>query len=190
MFALDTARGMAHVHSLGRMHRDLKSGNLLISSSLHVKVADFGTATIAGMAATANAEGGYHEGANKSINADSGLLDAAAIRAHTQRTKGVGTPLWMAPEVIMGKTSYGPAADVYSFAIVMWEIAAQDVPWKEVKAQSFFMDALLKEILAEKRPAIDANWPAAYSRLMQQCWATDPVRRGTFAEAVEVLEKG
>ena len=42
-FALDIAQGMAHVHGLNRMHRDLKSGNCLVSSTLRIKVADFGT---------------------------------------------------------------------------------------------------------------------------------------------------
>ena len=51
--ALGCARGMAHVHSLNRMHRDLKSYNLLVAKTLvwpflNVKVTDFGTTTILG----------------------------------------------------------------------------------------------------------------------------------------------
>lgn len=41
--AHDTAAGMAHIHSLGHIHRDLKSGNVLITQSLQAKVADFGS---------------------------------------------------------------------------------------------------------------------------------------------------
>ena len=51
-FASEIASGMALVHSLGRMHRDLKSGNILATiaqGQVRLKVADFGTATIAGM---------------------------------------------------------------------------------------------------------------------------------------------
>lgn len=44
--ALDVARGMAYVHSLGFIHRDLKSDNLLISSDKSIKIADFGMARI------------------------------------------------------------------------------------------------------------------------------------------------
>ncbi|XP_062115265.1 serine/threonine-protein kinase STY13-like [Humulus lupulus] len=44
--ALDVARGMAYVHELGLIHRDLKSDNLLIFSDKSIKIADFGVARI------------------------------------------------------------------------------------------------------------------------------------------------
>ncbi|KAK0572804.1 hypothetical protein LWI29_037565 [Acer saccharum] len=44
--ALDVARGMAYVHGLGLIHRDLKSDNLLISNDKSIKIADFGVARI------------------------------------------------------------------------------------------------------------------------------------------------
>lgn len=44
--ALDVARGMAYVHRLGLIHRDLKSDNLLIFSDKSIKIADFGVARI------------------------------------------------------------------------------------------------------------------------------------------------
>jgi serine/threonine protein kinase len=44
--ALDVARGMAYVHALGSIHRDLKSDNLLISADKSIKIADFGVARI------------------------------------------------------------------------------------------------------------------------------------------------
>jgi LRR receptor-like serine/threonine-protein kinase FLS2 len=178
MFALDTAKGMAHVHSLGRMHRDLKSSNLLISSALRVKVADFGTATIAGLAARIDPE----------VDTSSiPHLQQQAIRAQTMRTKGVGTPLWMAPEIMSGGR-YGPSADIYSYGVVMWEIAAQAEPWAHLPSQSFFMDALLQEILANRRPPIGSDWPAPYVALLARCWATEPSVRGTFTSAVTALQ--
>ena len=181
-FALDTARGMAHVHGLGRMHRDLKSGNLLVSSSLHIKVADFGSATLADMAG---------DSATVRTSALSTVLATRDMeRARTQRTKGVGTPLWMAPEIIEGKTLYGPSADVYSYGVVMWDIASQGVPWDHVPDCSFFMDELLRRILGDERPAMDAAWPAKYCELMGQCWQTAAGRRPKFAQVVAALEAG
>ncbi|MBA0577899.1 hypothetical protein Gorai_020205 [Gossypium raimondii] len=44
--ALDVARGMAYVHGLGFIHRDLKSDNLLIAADKSIKIADFGVARI------------------------------------------------------------------------------------------------------------------------------------------------
>ena len=170
-FALDTTLGMAHVQSLGRMHRDLKGSNLLVSSSLRVKVADFGTAAIASHTMAPDSHDAHH-----------------VSRHRTQRTKGVGTPLWMAPEIIAGK-AYGPSADVYSFGIVMWEIAAQAVPWTDVPDSNFFMSKLLELITEEVRPPVDPAWPSAYSSLMARCWATLPSARPSFFEARAELEK-
>ena len=79
-FALDTASGMAYVHErLRRMHRDLKSLNLLVGANLQIKVADFGTATIANMV-------------NPCLTSHPSRDGCDTERA--QRTRGVGTPLW------------------------------------------------------------------------------------------------
>ncbi|KMZ75195.1 Serine/threonine-protein kinase HT1 [Zostera marina] len=45
--ALDISRGMKHIHSLGVIHRDLKSDNLLLNDEMRVKIGDFGTSCIA-----------------------------------------------------------------------------------------------------------------------------------------------
>ncbi len=174
-FALDTAKGMAHVHGMGRMHRDLKSGNLLVSASLRVKVADFGTATIASMATKASV-----------LAAEADEKSAVNSKKDAIHTKGVGTPLWMAPEIIAGK-KYGPSADVYSFGIVMWEIAAQAVPWEDVPDTNFFAAALLRLITEGQRPVVSDDWPSTYRDLMARCWATEATERPGFDEACAVL---
>ena len=45
-------------------------------------------------------------------------------------TKGIGTLLWMAPEIMEGSAMYGQPADVYSFGIVLWEITTRSLPWE------------------------------------------------------------
>ncbi len=80
-FCLDAARGMQHIHSLGYIHRDLKSGNLLVDADMRVKVADFGLARVTG----------------KARDNDQSAMTAPATSLSL--TQCVGTPLWMAPEV-------------------------------------------------------------------------------------------
>ena len=58
-----------------------------------------------------------------------GSMQSEAFQA--TMTRGVGTPLWMAPELFVGGTKYGPEVDVYSFGVIMWELATRKIPWEE-----------------------------------------------------------
>ena len=181
-FALETAQGMALVHSLGRMHRDLKSGNILVTASgpggmMRVKVADFGTATLAGIATNLST--------TDIVNVDE-LRETTINR--TMRTKGIGTPMWMAPEILSGSAAYGASADVYSFGIVIWEIASRQEPWAELSG-AFIMDQLLGKLTAGIRPSIGEDWPMVYVQLIQECWSSDDRSRPTFTVIVQRLEK-
>ena len=79
--------------------------------------------------------------------------------------------------------AYSASADVYSYGIVMWEMAAQQEPWPDVQG-SFICDQLLALVRAGKRPPIEAGWPHAYVAEMECCWATNPVVRPSFAAMV------
>merc|ERR1719217_394706 len=97
---------MVHLHEHGVMHRDLKSPNILLESkgnslyeSCPLKIADFGLAR------------------------HLPLEDrAASLTAET------GSYRWMAPEVIRHEP-YNTACDVYSFAILAWEMLTYRVPF-------------------------------------------------------------
>jgi hypothetical protein len=104
-FALDAAKGMRFLHSRRppRIHRDLKSGNLLVSERWIVKVADFGSARLV-----------KDEGIEQDVVRGCGRLslDAPLLQPHSALSTCVGTALWMAPELLQGE-SYGTAVDVY-----------------------------------------------------------------------------
>jgi LRR receptor-like serine/threonine-protein kinase FLS2 len=171
---------MALVHSLGRMHRDLKSGNILATAhrgTIVLKVADFGTATLAAMALQSGPQ---------TETSVLGGEEPGDGRAMAQQTKGIGTPLWMAPEIMAG-LRYGPSADVYSYAIVLWEIASQEEPWPDVRGP-FISNTLHKLISRGERPPVSSDWPAAYVDMLSQCWQTDPTFRPTFAHILQQLQ--
>ena len=181
------------VHALGRMHRDLKSGNILVTTvavgqgheiQMRVKVADFGTATLANLASASSSNTASSEENRQSIVLDGQI--SFDVRAKTRRTKGVGTPLWMAPEVLGGK-HYDAKADMYSFGIVMWEIGSRAEPWGNIQG-TFLMESLLRKILAGERPPVEDDWPMLYKNVMRQCWATDPNERPAFSDILEWLE--
>jgi hypothetical protein len=102
--------------------------------------------------------------------------------------------LWMAPETLRGarlKDGQGPALDVYSYAIVLWEIWTRARPWDEVVEQGIqFSAKLTKLVNAGVRPMVPVGCgpaPDGYRALMEQCWAGDPARRPTFVAILAVL---
>ena len=104
-FTVDAAKGMRFLHNLRppRVHRDLKSSNLLVSQQWLVKVADFGSARLV-----------KDEGISQEAVRGAGPLDLTAplLGADYQLSSGVGTPSWCAPEILSGQ-GYGTPADVY-----------------------------------------------------------------------------
>jgi tRNA A-37 threonylcarbamoyl transferase component Bud32 len=188
LFAYEIASGMALVHSLGRMHRDLKSANVLVSQRPdgvpHAKIADFGTATLLGAVR------------NKSelqrirrITAET-FTDALADSMVAETlTTGLGTTLWMAPEML-ARQRYTKAIDVYSYGIVMWEIASQQLPWADLDRDKSYVDTnkLLQLLLDGIRPVLGADWPAPYVEMMTRCWTTDPASRPEFKAIASALQ--
>jgi serine/threonine protein kinase len=80
-----------------------------MDEKFNAKIGDFGTAklvraTVVAQQVTVAPSPFGHKMAETSV--DAGLQMAA--------TQGVGTPLWMAPEVLTGGSNYGPKVDVYS----------------------------------------------------------------------------
>jgi hypothetical protein len=169
VFAKDTALGMQHLHSLSCIHRDLKSGNLLVTQNYHIKVADFGTSKLAA-----------------SLQAQPLGQEQPGNGTKTM-TKMVGTPLWMAPELLEGKKSYDGKVDVYAYGIVLFEILTQTLPWSDIP-EKFFMNRLSEAVLSGKRPAMPEEGVVCpderFVELMEQCWAQQGKDRPSFRDVV------
>jgi hypothetical protein len=153
-WAAETAKGLSYLHSRSPpiVHRDLKSGNLLLCEDWHIKVSDFG------LARTKSADGA--------------------------RTL-VGTYAWMAPEVLEQRP-YDERADVYSFAIVLWELLTLQEPFKGLEPMQ-----VMRACDRGERPPLPPEpraCPPAYCALMARCWAREPEKRPTFREALAELQ--
>ena len=102
----------------------------------------------------------------------------------------MGTPLWMAPELFVGGTKYGPEVDVYSFGVIMWELATRKLPWQDEIAETqyiLFFAALYKAFESGERPQVPCEVAEArpeFVALMRKCWATDPATRPTAIAVV------
>ena len=150
VWGLDVALGMAYLYSQGVEHRDLKALNVLLTSDLRGKVTDFG------------------------------LSKCDDLRTGTQTTQGggaAGTSAFMAPELLEDNT-FTEKSDVYSYAIVLWEIWSRQVPWSDLRP----MQIMRKVVDKRERPPVPAGMPAELRELMVRSWVHQPADRPDFAE--------
>jgi translation initiation factor 2-alpha kinase 4 len=101
-----TVRGLAHLHSNGVIHRDVKPNNVFVHQGV-VKIGDLGLATQA-------------EGHTKAPSDNNNNNNNEAAGASVNKSSEVGTYLYQAPEVMTGK--YDEKCDVYSLGILLVEI--------------------------------------------------------------------
>jgi hypothetical protein len=100
------------------------------------------------------------------------------------QTTAKGTPLFMAPEVMMFR-EFNESSDVYSFGIVLWEILTRKEPFSQFRQLEEFRQAVC---VRHERPPIPPDTLDSLRHLIERCWDKDPSRRPTFREIVACLE--
>lgn len=98
-------------------------------------------------------------------------------------TGKIGTYQWMAPEVVSSH-QYTEKADVFSFGIILWQIASRQAPYRNVPGVQVAHDVLHKDL----RPSIPKKTPQQFSWLMRRCWDKNPDKRPSFSEIINQLE--
>lgn len=91
-----------------------------------------------------------------------------------------------------GDTAYSAAVDVYSFGVIMFEIATRESPWQELEAcdDTELFRELNKALQDGRRPTIPpeiVQSQPVYVELLRQSWAGDPADRPTFPELSQAL---
>ncbi|MBX7197593.1 MAG: serine/threonine protein kinase, partial [Sandaracinaceae bacterium] len=161
--AIEVARGIAAAHDQGVIHRDLKPGNLFLPDSdgrLRVKVLDFGISKI--------------------LEADP---------QHVTNTGVVlGTPHYLSPEQVRGRTDIDARVDVYAIGAVLYEMLTGRPPHEHTH-----LPALLVEIATVVPVAphlVREEVPRALSDLTMRALAKDPdARIATARELADALER-
>lgn len=179
--ATDIARGMAYIHGLKQIHRDLKSANVLITKGIRAKITDFGTIRriIKDMSA------------NRKLSTSSTSSRASQVIQDADLTANVGTPLYMAPEMLRGE-DYGQSADLWSFGVLFWEIITQRSPdllkqeGKEKGSIMLNLTALLNE--GKRLTMHDSEFAPWTKQIIDLCWQANPSMRPSFRRILILLE--
>ncbi|KAJ3100804.1 hypothetical protein HDU97_001922 [Phlyctochytrium planicorne] len=158
---MDTATGIFFLHSCTPLvvHQDLKSLNLLVAEDWTVKVADFGIAH-----------------ANKAKT-------SAKLDENDDGIAG-GTIAWMSPEHLSFEGKPSTKMDCFSFAVIMWEVASRERPWKGVTG-----NMIEEKVRSGKRLEIKESWNGPFVKLLMSCWAQSPNNRPEFKAILKMLPK-
>lgn len=137
------------------IHRDIKPDNVGFTSDGCLKLFDFGLVTCV----------------NSIKPGDSYSM-----------TGNTGSLRYMAPEVA-SREPYTEKVDVYSFGIMLWQMARDKLPFNGLSKAEFYKHV----VHGNGRPKLDKNWPSSFRTLLSSCWDKNDRLRPSFSEIITIL---
>ncbi|WOL07776.1 hypothetical protein Cni_G16524 [Canna indica] len=146
----EALKGLSYLHSIFKVHRDIKGGNILLTEQGEVKLGDFGVA-------------------------------AQLTRTMSKRNTIIGTPHWMAPEVIQ-ESRYDGKVDVWALGVTAIEMAEGLPPRYAVHPMR-----VLFMISSEPAPMLEdkEKWSLLFHDFIAKCLTKDPRLRPTATEMLK-----
>lgn len=157
---LDACKGLKYAHENGIIHRDIKPGNILISKTGDVKLADFGIAST-------------------EEDDDSGL---------TKEGMTLGTPSYMSPEQFENTKNVDKRADVYSMGIMLYEMVTGKKPFPgNFAPDTILMIQKGRYVRARK---LNPDLPKIVSKLIEKMVQPNPRKRfQDMGKIIKIIEK-
>ncbi|QHO56646.1 serine/threonine-protein kinase 1 isoform X2 [Arachis hypogaea] len=146
----EALKGLEYLHSIFKVHRDIKGGNILLTEQGDVKLGDFGVA-------------------------------AQLTRTMSKRNTFIGTPHWMAPEVIQ-ESRYDGKVDVWALGVSAIEMAEGVPPRSSVHPMR-----VLFMISIEPAPMLEdkEKWSLYFHDFVAKCLTKEPRLRPTASEMLK-----
>ncbi|NWU34749.1 RIPK2 kinase, partial [Hylia prasina] len=165
----EIALGVNYLHNMNPplLHHDLKTQNILLDDEFHVKIADFGMSKWR-------------------------VVSMSQSRSESSLPEG-GTIIYMPPEDYnpSQKTRASVKHDIYSYAVIMWEVMSRKQPFEEVinPLQIMYSVSQGQRLdLSEGSLSMDIPHRGLIIRLMESGWAQNPDERPSFLKCLIDLE--
>ncbi|CAN6925618.1 hypothetical protein HID58_043816 [Brassica napus] len=181
VYIAEVVLALEYLHSEGVVHRDVKPDNLLIAHDGHIKLTDFGLSKVGLINSTDDLSG---PGTSLLDEEESRLPTSEHQLERRKKRSAVGTPDYLAPEILLG-TGHGATADWWSVGIILFELIVGIPPFNAEHPQQIFDNILNRNI---PWPHVPEEMSAEAHDIIDRFLTEDPHLRLGARGAAEVKQ--